>query len=375
VRVHGAHSELTRRGIGLGLAAGLALIGVGCTGGSSHRSNATPSPPHVSLPRPVPRSSSASSTTTTIPATLAVLGLPLPEGGSPLPGYLLIADRDNNRLVIVNPRGGVVWEFPQPGELASGQQFGGPDDAFLTPNGTGFITNEEFADTIALIALAPRPHITWEYGHYQQQGSSSGYLAHPDDAYLLPNGLISSADIINCRVLWINQAGVIVRSLGHAGDCSHNPPYSLSEPNGDTPLPDGGVLVTEIGGWVDRLSSTGQLLYSIRTPTTYPSDGQLLPNGDVLVAGFNTPGRVDILTPSGHVTWTYGPVSGPGELDRPSLAVQLPNGMIAVTDDWHHRVVLIDPSSDSIVWQYGHDGIPGAAPGYLDKPDGLALIR
>jgi hypothetical protein len=206
------------------------------------------------------------------------------------------------------------------------------------------------------------------------QGSSPGYLAHPDDAYLLANGDIQVADIINCRVLWLNHAKRIVRSIGSAGNCVHAPPRSLLEPNGDTPLPDGGVLVTEIGGWIDRFSASGRLRWSIKSPTDYPSDAQLLPNGDVLVAGFNTPGRIDILTPGGRIVWTYGPSSGPGALDRPSLASELPNGTIVATDDWHHRVVVINIKTKQIVWQYGHDGIPGRAPGYLRKPDGLQLL-
>jgi hypothetical protein len=53
----------------------------------------------------------------------------------------------------------------------------------------------------------------------------------------------------------------------------------------------------------------------------------------------------------------------------------LPNKMLAVTDDWNHRVVLIDRRSRRIVWQYGHFGIQGARSGYLNKPDGVDLIR
>jgi len=37
-------------------------------------------------------------------------------------------------------------------------------------------------------------------------------------------------------------------------------------------------------------------------------------------------------------------------------------------------VILIDPQTKKIIWQYGHVGQPGSAPGYLDKPDGLQLI-
>jgi hypothetical protein len=48
--------------------------------------------------------------------------------------------------------------------------------------------------------------------------------------------------------------------------------------------------------------------------------------------------------------------------------------MIAATDDWHHRIVVIDPRTKRIVWQYGHFGIASSAPGFLSKPDGLDLL-
>ena len=182
------------------------------------------------------------------------------------------------------------------------------------------------------------------------------------------------ADIRNCRVLIVDRLHRILRSYGSPSRCYHHPPDSFSSPNGATPLADGGVLITEIGGWIDRLDRNGGLVYTVRTPTAYPSDAQLLPNGEMLVAGFNTPGRVDILSRSGAIKWTCGPASGPGSLDRPSLAVRWPNGMIAVTDDWHHRIVVIDPKTKRIVWQYGHFGIASSAAGYLSKPDGLDLL-
>jgi tetrahydromethanopterin S-methyltransferase subunit D len=301
-----------------------------------------------------------------------LLGLP-PVPPGPVPGYVLIADRNNNRLLIVSPAGQIVWRFPRPGDVRPGQSFHDPDDAFFTPGYRAISINEEFNETASLVAV--RAHrIVWSFGHAGIAGSSFGYLSNPDDAYLLKNGLLMVADIKNCRVLFINHAKKVVREIGHAGDCTHDPPVRLSSPNGATPLADGGVLVTEIGGWVDRINRSGRLVYAVRTPTTYPSDAQLLPNGNILVAGFDTPGRIDELTPSGRIVWTYDPPSGPGSLDRPSLAVRWPNGLIAATDDWHHRIVVIDPRTKRIVWSYGHLGSPGTAPGYLDKPDGLDLL-
>jgi hypothetical protein len=43
-------------------------------------------------------------------------------------------------------------------------------------------------------------------------------------------------------------------------------------------------------------------------------------------------------------------------------------------DDWNDRVIVVDPRTDKIVWQYGHTGVPGTAPGYLNIPDGVDLV-
>jgi hypothetical protein len=61
-------------------------------------------------------------------------------------------------------------------------------------------------------------------------------------------------------------------------------------------------------------------------------------------------------------------------LDHPSLALPLPNGLIAVNDDYRHRVVVINPRLGRIVLQYGHTDVPGTAPGYLHTPDGMDLL-
>jgi hypothetical protein len=46
----------------------------------------------------------------------------LAPGSDPsvLPGPILVADEDNNRLVEISPAGQVLWQFPRPGELDTG---------------------------------------------------------------------------------------------------------------------------------------------------------------------------------------------------------------------------------------------------------------
>jgi hypothetical protein len=289
------------------------------------------------------------------------LGLP-PVHSRVVPGYVLVADRNNNRVLIVSPAKKVVW---------AATNLRGPDDAFFTPGYRSIITNEEFNDTLTELSLRTKRRI-WHYGHAGVAGSSPGYLNTPDDAYRLPNGETTVADIQNCRVVYLRHSGSVARVLG--GSCAHDPPRGFSSPNGATPLPGGGLLVTEIGGWIDRISASGALVWSMRSPVTYPSDAQLLPDGRVLVASFSSPGRIVIVDRFGHVDWSFGATSGPDYLDKPSLAVRWPNGMIAANDDYNHRIIVIDPRTKRIVWQYGHTGVAGTASGFLNKPDGLDLL-
>jgi len=292
-----------------------------------------------------------------------ILDLPAVARG-PLPGYLLIADRNNNRVLIVSPSKRIVWRDTR---------LRGPDDAFFTPRFRSVITNEEFNDTLTEVSLATHTAV-WRYGHDAVAGSTAGYLNTPDDAYRLPNGATTVADIRNCRIVELSGNRKVRRILG--GSCTHDPPHGFASPNGDTPLRDGGLLVTEIGppGWIDRIARDGRLLWSIPSPVAYPSDAQLLPDGRVLVASFRNPGRIVIVARNGHVTWSFGAASGRNELDKPSLAVRLPNGLIAANDDYNERVIVIDPRTKKIVWQYGHTAVGGTASGYLHIPDGFEFV-
>ena len=91
-------------------------------------------------------------------------------------------------------------------------------------------------------------------------------------------------------------------------------------------------------------------------------------DGSTLVVDYAHPGAVIRFSSSGKVLWTYRPTSGSGVLDHPSLGAPLPNGLIAVNDDYNDRVVLIDPVTNSIVFQYGHTGVAGTGPGYSEHP-------
>jgi outer membrane protein assembly factor BamB len=298
-------------------------------------------------------------------------GASITPAGPPFPGGLLIADRANNRLMIVNDAGRVLWRFPRTGSLPAGWSGVTADDAFLAPDGRTIVANDEFHETIVRIDLASAK-VIWTYGHYGRVGSAPGYLHTPDDAYPLANGDIVVADIENCRVMEIAPDKRIVRQWGHTGVCRDAPPAYLARPNGDTPLPDGGLLITEItGSRVVRLAADGHVVFDIHVPVAYPSDAQLDPQGNVVIADFSAAGQVVSINPAtGAINWRWAYPSGPRHLDHPSLATPLADGTVSVNDDFRHRIVVINPATGRIVWQYGHTDVPGRGSGYLNTPDG-----
>lgn len=300
--------------------------------------------------------------------------VPPPSDSHPFDGRLLIADRGNNRLLLVDAAKRILWSYPSPGRPAPPGGFYFPDDAFFTDHGTGIITNEEDNNAIVRIGF-PSGQLLWSYGHPRTPGHTPGYLDQPDDAYLLANGQVTVADAKNCRVLLINPDKTVAGQIGTTGDCVHAPPRALGYPNGDTPLPDGTLLISEIdGSYVSDYTLSGELRWTVHLPITYPSDPQQIGPNRYLIADYTKPGGLYEFDRSGHILWSYHPATGPGMLNHPSLAEALPGGFIAVNDDYRDRVVIIDPHTNQIVWQYGQTDTPGTTPGLLNTPDGFDLL-
>ncbi len=289
-------------------------------------------------------------------------------------GKLLIADRGNNRLTLVDPAGTIDWTFPNATAPAPPSGFFFPDDAFFTDHGTAILSNQEGNNTIVEISY-PGGKPLWSYGHPGIASAAAGYLHEPDDAYKLADGRVIVADANNCRVLIISAHEQPIGQIGTTGSCIHKPPTSLGYPNGDTPLQNGNVLISEVtGSWISEYTMSGGLVWTVHLPLTYPSDPQQIGPDTYIVADYAKPGGVVEFDRAGHILWEYRVPSGHGMLNHPSLAEVLPSGVICVNDDYRHRVVMIDPKAKAIVWQYGVDDVSGTAPGLLNTPDGFDLL-
>jgi DNA-binding beta-propeller fold protein YncE len=292
-----------------------------------------------------------------------------------LPADVLIADKRNNRLIVIDPQGRLVWQFPRPGDLAAGQTFLIPDDAFFSADGKYIVATEEDDFAIRVIDVATH-RIVASYGHPGVHGSAPGYVWNPDDAMMLANGDLIAADIKNCRVVVVSPAAqTVTRQLGITGHCAHHPSSTFGSPNGAFPTTTGHYLVTEINGdWVDDIDLAGHVYWATHPPRVrYPSDTNEIGPNRYLTVDYSSPGQIVIFNQAGQTLWRYAP-TGSNRLNHPSLALPLPNGDILLNDDLNDRVIVVDPQTNSVVWQYGHTAVRGAASGYLDVPDGVDLV-
>ncbi len=317
--------------------------------------------------------------------TTAPTGAPSPSAAAsgsaadrserPFAGLMVIADRGNDQILVMGADKKVIWRYPSPSLPKPPGRFYFPDDAFWVHGGHAILMNEEENDTAIEIAY-PSGKVIWQYGHQGVPGSAHGYLHQPDDMYPLPGGGAVVADAKNCRILFFDAAGEPDHQIGTNGVCKHGLPGTVGYPNGDTPLANGDLLLSELHwGWVDEVRPDGTPVWQLQVPgLKVPSDPQQLADGSFLSVDYEYPGAIVRFTSTGRVLWSYRPTSGPGLLNHPSLAAPLPNGLVAVNDDFRHRVILIDPATDRIVWQYGRNDHAGKGANLLSYPDGLDLL-
>jgi hypothetical protein len=150
-----------------------------------------------------------------------------------LPGYLMIADRGNNRILVVNRAHQVVVSYPNAADIATGRRLYYDDDVFVEPGGAALISNEEDNNDIVQVDLADRSlHVL--FGHLGEAGSDATHVHTPDDAYMLPDGTFTVADAYGCRIIFVRNRR-IVHQYGTSGACRHEPPRYLDAVNGDTP--------------------------------------------------------------------------------------------------------------------------------------------
>jgi hypothetical protein len=269
-------------------------------------------------------------------------------------------------VLAVTPAGQPVWSH----------NLAGPSDAYPSSTARSIVVTEHGGAQVFVLSV-DHGSITYHYGHSNVPGSAPNRLHDPSAAQYLPDGRIVIADKANCRVLEVRPpVHHAIVQYGTPSTCVHKPPTSFGYPDGAFPTTGGGLVVTELTpAWIDLISKSGKLIKDFQVVgLTSPYAANETPNGDYVATNYAHPGAVVEFDSSGNVVASYEPKSGPGELDFPTLAVVLSNGNWLISDARNDRVIVVDPSTKQIVWQYGHTGKPGNGNGYLHTPDSAVAV-
>ena len=218
--------------------------------------------------------------------------LSVPTDPSAVPQNILIADRNNSRILSISPKGQIVWTHP----------VSAPSDAYLSYTGHTAVITQHTKSRIFTLEIDPGI-VNYIYGHSDKAGSADNYLHDPQTAQEMPSGgQIVIADLGNCRIIFVRpNKHVPIHSLGgSATDCVHHvlsAPYSFSKPDAAFPSFDGNgdLVVTELSpAWVDVFDKSLKLLDQIKLSGagfTAPYDANEYAPGDLIVVDRTTPRR------------------------------------------------------------------------------------
>ena len=320
---------------------------------------------------------SVAPTSTNGPISLTASGPSwLAPGSNPavLPGPLLIADGNGNRVLIIDQSGRSMWQFPRPGDLAAGQTFKAPEAAWFSPDGRQVLVDSEDTNTISVIDIASHKMV-YTYGTTGTPGSGPNQVSAPDGVVMTASHDLVVPDAGNCRIITI-PAGSHAPShqLGQTGVCVHNPPQTFSDPSGLFPMSNGDFVLTEGDGhWVSEMSPAGRIAWSVQIPdVSFIYEASEVGPDRYATVDHTSPGQVLTFDHTGKVLWRYAP-TGNQTLNKPSLVLALPNGDFLVSDKVNDRLLVVDPRTNTVVWQYGHTGVAGSTPGFLNNPTGADL--
>jgi outer membrane protein assembly factor BamB len=279
---------------------------------------------------------------------------------------ILVADGGNNRLVVISPAGQVAWS----------EKLFAPTEVFVSPTRSSILVTQSGLSAILKYGIISGD-LYFHYGQPGQPGAGYDELHSPQAAHQLADGRVVVADESNCRVLFLEPPSrQPVGVLGRTGSCVHDPPATLSYPDSVFPTSGSALVLTERRpAWVDVLTPAGTLITALRLRgLSAPTGANEFAPGKLVITGQSDPGAVEELTTAGTLLWRFAPASGPGELRFPSLAQVLADGDVLVSDTGNDRIVVIDPHSGAIVWQYGHTRQPGSHAGFLNAPESAVLV-
>ena len=260
-------------------------------------------------------------------------GTGTPGGQTEAPNCTNPSGCADNRVLLVDRHGNIVWQYGQFGVSGFGpNELNVPVQNTWLPNRHVLITDQA---NERIIEVDPATQgIVWQYGTNGVSGNGPNQLNNPNCAELLKNGHFLICDENNNRALEVTRAGKIVWQ------------YGSGDPNNGNPV--SGVA------FASRLE-----------------------NGHTLITDSNH-SRIVEIDRNKKPVWEYFTCTGQGcNLARgtgplPTRALRLRNGHTLISDQYNHRVIEVSHGKQ-IVRTFGKLGAIGynansVADGGLNSP-------
>lgn len=304
-------------------------------------------------------------------------------------GNVLIADQFNNRVIEVNRSHQIVWSFGDGSSTAGPHSIVAPNDAqrvgsMTLMSGTGAPAGAEptcpdGCGDNRVILVNRQGKIVWQYGQVGIAGSDFNQLNAPVCSVFLPTHHVLITDQGNQRVIEVNVRHQILWQYGTTG-VSGADANQLNNPNSAELLENNHVLIAdESNNRVIEVTRDHQIVWSYGNPNDTsilngPAFASRLPNGNTLIADASN-NRVIEVTPSGAVTFEYDTNTRSGSVAQPlpTRAVRLENGDTLISDQFNHQVIEINPAKE-IVFSQGTVGVAGAGSTGLNAPYDAKVI-
>lgn len=206
--------------------------------------------------------------------------------------------------------------------------------------------------------------IVWQYGKGGVTGSGPNELNVPVAAIQLPNGNFLITDQGNNRIIEVNESKKIVWSYGPSSG-----PGALNSPNSAELLENGHVLIAdENNNRVIEIKRNGDIVWEYKKGIQAAAFASRLPNGNTLIVDAGN-ARILEVNPAKSIVFEYftNTEAGSNANPTPTNAVMLKDGNIIIADQFNHRVFEID-SMKNKVWQYGELNKSGNVSGMLNAP-------
>jgi len=270
----------------------------------------------------------------------------------------------------------IVWSFGSGNPLLCNpgpHSESGSNDAERVGNGYTIISGTGIPAGVAgttacvdnrVIVVNSIGNIVWQYGQAGKTGTGPNLLNVPVFAIQLPNHDILITDQANNRIIEVNLQKQIVWSYGPTSG-----PGALNSPNSAELLSNGHILIADLNNnRVIEITRSGHIVWEYSQGLSLAAFASRLPNGNTLITDSGN-SRIVEVTPLKHIVFQYFTNTSPksNSAPLPTNAVRLANGNTMIADQFNSRVIEIN-SHKQIVFQYGMTNVIGSGFNQLFDP-------